>query len=184
LEAVCERGARIAIFFALVDDCFQCLGLVSRSNTNVASGGRISGRRAVLAERLLSRNRIPAFLNDVAGDVESAVALAERRDRFLAPRFAGSEIDEKHLIVVVLDDPVEFVFENRFFGCGQVALEDRILQVQAVALAGLEDPAQSFRVPDVVGDDVILHCGAWVRDTGFEKRDTGRGIRDAGRSAA
>lgn len=63
-------------------------------------------------------------------------------------------MDKQHLVLGVMDDPVERRFERRHVGRGQLALEDRVLNVIAELPAGLKNPAQAFIVGDVIADEI------------------------------
>ncbi len=88
-----------------------------------------------------------------AGRIEVGVGLAESGDNAVAAAFGGAEVDEEDLVFVVVDDGGEFGAEADEVSRGELALEDGVLQVVAVAAHGLEDFAQAFVVGNVVADE-------------------------------
>ncbi len=63
-----------------------------------------------------------------------------------------AQFDEQNLIFAVVDQGVEFAPENYFFGIGQIAAKNRILQGFAVALHFSVDFLQTFRVRNIVAN--------------------------------
>ena len=66
-------------------------------------------------------------LDDEAGDVDLFVDLAERGDGAFSTEGGGAEVDEEHLVFVVMDLGVEARFHRGFFDRSEVALKDGVL---------------------------------------------------------
>ncbi len=103
-------------------------------------------------------------LDDDAGRVDWRIRLAQRRDHALAASLGGAEVDEQHLVLVVLDE-----FGQRMSALGQIdwrelALEDRVLQVIAEVAHGPVDFAEAFVVADVVTDEKSVAHSLFSQD--------------------
>ena len=61
-------------------------------------------------------------------------------------------MDEKHLVLSVVDDASEVRTAADEVCGGELALEDRELEVVAIAAHGFEDFAEALVVSDVVAD--------------------------------
>lgn len=93
--------------------------------------------------------------DDEAGWIDADVSFAEGADGAFAAMGDRPEVDKQDLVFAVVDEFVEVGFHLGDFTVIEVALEDRILQVNAVAFAELEDLAQALGIADIVGDDII-----------------------------
>ena len=80
---------------------------------------------------------------------------ADRVDTMRAP-FAGAELDQEDLILVMVDQLLQGADHLETLHVGQVASEHRELEMLTESLHRLEDLAQPLRVRDVVGDDEKL----------------------------
>lgn len=81
------------------------------------------------------------------------------RDDPLAACLGRAEIDEEHLVFVVLDDVAQGVPAAGQIDGGELALEDRVLQVVAKVPHGLVDLAEPLVIADVVADEVGVSHG-------------------------
>ena len=98
-------------------------------------------------------------LDDDARRVDRGVGLAQRADHPFAAAFGGAEVDEQHLVFVVLDDLTECVSALGQIDRRELALEDRVLRMVAKVSHGLEDLAEAFIVADVVADEKGISHG-------------------------
>jgi len=100
------------------------------------------------------------LLHDYAGRKDGRIGYAERGDDAVAPAFSGTEIDEEYLILVMVDDGSQFGAEPDEVGGIQLAFENGVLEVVAVAAHNLEDLSEAFVFAYVVADEVgFLHLG-------------------------
>ena len=95
-------------------------------------------------------------LDDEAGRVDRSIGDAESGDDAVAASFGGSEVDEEDLVFIVIDDAGEFGAAADDVAGGELAFEDGVLEVVAVAAHGFEDFAEALVVGDVVADEVGL----------------------------
>lgn len=114
-----------------------------------------SGIRAVTARPPQS----VFWLHDDARGADRRVRLTQRRDYPLASAFGWPQVDEKHLVFVMLDD-----LRKRVSTAGQVdrcelALEDRVLKVIAEIPHGLTDLAEAFIFANIVTDEIGISHG-------------------------
>lgn len=98
-------------------------------------------------------------LHDDARGADRRVGLAEGGDHALAAAFGRAEVDEEDLIFVVLDDLAERMPALGEIDRGELALEDRVLQMVAEVAHGLEDLAEPLVVADVVADEKSVTHG-------------------------
>lgn len=94
-----------------------------------------------------------AGLHDHRDAVEIDVGFAEGRDGARAAAFDWADVDEEHLVFVVVDDAREVGAELNELTSVELALEDRELKVLTPTEHQLVDLAQAFRIANVVGDD-------------------------------
>jgi len=99
------------------------------------------------------------LLNDNARSTDRRIRLPQRSDDSLAPPLSWAEVNEKHLVFVVLDDLGERMPALGQIDRRELALEDRVLQVVAEIPHGLEDLAKPLVVADVVADKVGVSHG-------------------------
>jgi len=97
--------------------------------------------------------------HDNAGGIERGVGLAERGDHAFAASFGGPQIDEEHLVFVMLDQLAEHMAAFGQIDGRELALEDGVLEVVAEIAHGLEDLAQSFIVANIVADEKRISHG-------------------------
>lgn len=89
-----------------------------------------------------------------ARTVDSDVGFAEGRDHPVTAPFRGSEIDEEHLILFVIDNLLEVGPAFRHVDRRHLAFEHRILDVIPVRTHLLEYEAQPLFIANVVADQV------------------------------
>jgi hypothetical protein len=93
-------------------------------------------------------------LYHVTGGVQLSIGQPEGCDDPVASAFGRPEVNEEHLVLFVVNDFGEGLFDLDFFAGRQVAFEDGVLQVIAKVLARFEGQAQALAVGDVVADEI------------------------------
>ncbi len=110
----------------------------------------LPARGIVVVKELACRD----LLYHIAGCVDLGIGQTDGGDDAVAASFGRSQVDEEHLVFLMMDDFTEGLFELDFFTRRQVAFENRILQVIAKIFARLERKAESFAFGDVVADKI------------------------------
>src|SRR5688572_793711 len=126
-----------------------CTRLESRARAGVGRG--IAGS---LGSGSLPMSTFPQSVDNDAGRVERGVRLTKGGDHAVAAAFSRAEVDEQHLILAVVNDLAELVPAANQVDRGELAFEDRVLQVIAEAAHGLVDFAEALVVADVVADEI------------------------------
>jgi hypothetical protein len=104
----------------------------------------------------MALNGLSPGSNDIAGRVEIRIRQAESGDHPVAPALRGTEMNEEHLIFIMLDDPAQLGPASREIPLRELAFENRVLEMVAESTHRLEDLAQPAIVGDVVTDQVGL----------------------------
>lgn len=97
--------------------------------------------------------------NDDAGRVDRRIRLPQRGNHSIAAACGRAQIDEQYLIVGMVDDVPERRPTARQIDGGPLTLEDGVLEMIAEIAHGLEDPAESLVVGDVVTDEIGVSHG-------------------------
>jgi hypothetical protein len=92
--------------------------------------------------------------HDNAGPIERCIGLSESGNHSVAAPLRGPKVDEEYLVFGVIDDARQVRPATCQVRRGELALEDRILQVIAVTAHGLEDLAEALVIADIVTDQV------------------------------
>jgi len=87
----------------------------------------LPARGIVVVKELACRD----LLYHIAGCVDLGIGQTDGGDDAVAASFGRSQVDEEHLVFLMMDDFTEGLFELDFFTRRQVAFENRILQVIA-----------------------------------------------------
>jgi len=115
-------------------------------------------------------------LHNVAGRIESDIGRTNGADDAVSASFRGAEPDEENLIGGWRNGVVQFPLHIDFFRGGEVALEDRVLEVVSEVFADFENTAEAFVIGDVVGDEEGSSHGDGVFSVPFSVfREEGRG---------
>jgi hypothetical protein len=115
-----------------------------------------------------------------ASSVDGRISLAERSDYPFAATFRGPQVDEQHLIFVVLNDFAQGMTATGNIDGVELALEDRVLQVVAEISHRFEDAPQSLRVANIVSYQVgISH----EKSLSAREFATGKRVRIARRNS-
>ena len=103
--------------------------------------------------------------HDDAGTVEGNVRLAEGRDDAIASSLDRAQIDEQHLVFVVVNEGTQLMAAPRQIGGIELTLENRVLQVIAKPAHRLVDLRQPALVADVVADEErVAHVRSYRLD--------------------
>lgn len=86
--------------------------------------------------------------------VEGRIGFSDRGDDAVTPAFGWTEVDEKDLILLMVDDAGQGGTAAGKVGRGKLALENGELQMVAEAAHELEDFAEAPVVADVVADEM------------------------------
>jgi hypothetical protein len=81
---------------------------------------------------------------------------SESLNSFFGTSLGWSHINEKNLVLLMVDHLAEFCHELQSIGCAEFTTENRELDMLSVAIKQFEDLAQSLRITDVVADDVCV----------------------------
>lgn len=122
---------------------FAGIGIVGSGLSG--SGGSLSGRR-----------NIGFAIDNKAGAVDRRIGFAKGGDDSIAAAFNGSEIDEQHLILAMVDDLPEGVAAANQVSWRELALEDRILEMVAEVAHRFEDAPESLVIADVVAYEISI----------------------------
>ena len=98
-------------------------------------------------------------LNDDQGRIDVDIGFADCSDDPVSAPFSRPEIDEQHLVFVVMNDFVQLRPQAHQIHARELALEDRELQVIPPGPHGLEDLSQALGISDVVADNVGVAHG-------------------------
>jgi len=91
-------------------------------------------------------------LNHDTGGVHIRVRLTERSNDAVAAPLCRSEINKQDLISIVVNDGTQFAPQPDEICSGELAFENRILQMIAVTAHSFENLAQSLFVRNVVAN--------------------------------
>jgi hypothetical protein len=95
-----------------------------------------------------------------------ASRLAERGNHAIAAPFNWSEVHEEHLIVTVINDFAQRMTAADKIGRGELAFEDRVLEMVAEVAHGFVNGPEPLVVADVVVDEVgITHIMLFLYTT-------------------
>ena len=119
-------------------------------------------------------------LHDNAGRADRRIGLPERGNHAFAAALGRAEVDEQHLVFVVLDDLRERVAATSQVNRGELALEDRVLQMVAEVAHGFVDLAEALVIADVVADEESVAHSLFSQD---EQRPCGGSRRWFGEAA-
>ncbi len=95
-----------------------------------------------------SHYQCPAF------EVFSVEPLAYGLDGLFASRVGGTDVDQHHLILPMINDRAKVRDQHYTLGRRQVAAKNRVLQRLAIAKHRLVNQTQPLRITDVVTDYV------------------------------
>ena len=120
-----------------------------------ASGPGDSGSTPVLAWFLTVKEQKSSAeeLHNKAGQVHFGIGLSEGGDDPFPSKSTGSKVDEESLIVLQVHDLAQATFHFGFFAAVEIAFENGILEVFAIALADFVNLPEAFLIPDIIGHD-------------------------------
>jgi hypothetical protein len=91
---------------------------------------------------------------DKAGCIHRYVRLPERSDNPVAPTFGWAQVNEQHLVFIMVNDSRQRRPASNQIARRELALEYGVLQMVAIATHGLEDLAKALVVRNVVTDQI------------------------------
>jgi len=94
--------------------------------------------------------------DDVTWRINRHIGFAEGGYDAIAPALGGTQVDEEHLVVVMVDDSGDFGAAADEVAGRELALEDGVLEMVAVPAHGFEDFAETLVVADVVANEIGL----------------------------
>ena len=93
-------------------------------------------------------------LYHIAGCVDLGIGQTYGGDNAVTSSFGRTEVDEEHLVFLMVDNFTEGLFEFDFFARRQVTLENGVLQVIAKIFARLECKTEPLAFGNVIADEI------------------------------